>query len=134
MLTKSQRFKAGSWKYMLLVPVLLGCTFLMATNSPEVEYPLQGNSKTFKGNTFTWRESDTLFYDKQRQRAELVPAQSKVKPQIIESMNEEPVYQNDFLELPATFGNTDTAFAHFIIKEFRALRKILRIALFIWLM
>ena len=123
MLTKSQSFKAGSWKYMLLVPVLLGCTLLMATNSHDVEYPLQGNSKTFKGNTFTWRESDTLFYDKQRQRAELVPAQSKIKPQIIESMNDEPVYQNDFLQYPATFGNADTAFAHFIIKEFRALRK-----------
>lgn len=121
MLTKIHRLKPGNRVYLLLVPVLLGSTLLTAKPADKGE--IQGNKLSFKGNVFTWRQSDTLFYDREKGQAELIPANTTIKPQVIVGMNNEPVYRNDYLQMQATYGNTVTAFADYVKEEFHKLRQ-----------
>jgi beta-lactamase regulating signal transducer with metallopeptidase domain len=121
MLTKKQRFSSGNWSYLLLIPVLMVCTFLMANS--RVNDPLNGNQKVFRGNIFSWREDDSSFSDGQKEDVELMPGYKNGKPRVIISMNDERVYQNDSLQMKATYGDADTAFASYVIKEFRGLCK-----------
>jgi beta-lactamase regulating signal transducer with metallopeptidase domain len=123
MLTKINGFKSDNRKYLLLIPALLACTFLMAKTNTEVENEIPGNKISFNGNMLTFRQSDTLFYDRVKGKAELVPANSKVKQQVVVGINNEPVYRNDYLQMQAGFGNTSTAFADYIRDEFQKLRK-----------
>ncbi len=123
MLTKKHSLKPGNWKYLLLIPALLGCSFLMARTNPEDGIALQGNQKTFKGNTFTWRESDTLYYDKKKDHLELIPAYSKNKLHVVTTINGETVYRNDFLQSPASFGKKAGDFGDYVVKEYQELRK-----------
>jgi hypothetical protein len=121
MLTKKQRFSSGNWSYLLLIPVLMGCTLLMANTI--VNDPLKGNQKVFRGNVFSWREDDSSISDGQKEDVQLMPGYKKGKSQVIISMNDEKVYQNDSLQTKATYGDADTAFASYLIKEFRGLCK-----------
>lgn len=120
MLTKIHSLRPGTRKYLLLIPVLLCCAFLSAKPSDKVE--IQGNRMISNGNVLIWRQSDTLFYDKEKGQVELVPANAKVKPQVIVGINDEPVYRNDYLQMQATYGNTATAFADYVKEEFHKLR------------
>lgn len=123
MLTKINNLKPGNRKYMLLLPTLLACTFLMAKSNTKAEEELQGNKMYFKGNVLTWRQSDTLFYDKEKGQAERVPSSAKVKPQVITGINNEPVYRNDYLQMQASYGGSNTAFGDYVKEEFQKLRK-----------
>lgn len=123
MLTKIHSLRPHNRKYLLLIPVLLGCTFLMAKPADKGGIEIQGNKMSFKGNVFTWRQSDTLFYDKEKGQAELISSNAAVKPQVIIGINNEPVYRNDYLQMQATYGNTGTAFADYVKEEFHKLRK-----------
>ena len=122
MLTKTNSFKTDNRKYLLLIPALLGCTFLMA-KSANKKTPIQGNKIVYQGNTLTWVSSDTIFYDKQQGKAETVQANAKVKPQVIVGINDEAVLRNDYLQTQASYGNNTTAFAEYIKEEFHKLRE-----------
>lgn len=123
MLTKIHNLRPHNRRYLLLIPVLLGCTFLMAKPADKGGIEIQGNKMSFKGNVFTWRQSDTLFYDKEKGKAELISSNAAVKPQVIVGINNEPVYRNDYLQMQATYGNAGTAFADYVKEEFHKLRK-----------
>lgn len=118
MLTKIHRLKPNNRSYLLLIPVLLACALLTAKSADKRQMEIQGNKIYFNGNVFTWRSTDTLFYDKEKGRAELIPSNAKIKPQIIVDVNNEPVYRNDYLQMQATYGDTATAFAVYIKDEF----------------
>jgi beta-lactamase regulating signal transducer with metallopeptidase domain len=106
MLTKKQNQKPGGWKYVLIVPALLGCTFLMAkTTATKVERLRQGDITTFKGNSIKWRTD------------------IKVKNQIVYNLNGEQVYQNESLKMPATYGSTERAYEDYINDEFAKISK-----------
>jgi hypothetical protein len=109
-------------KKLLLLPALLGCTLLTANADPKTGCAVQGNQMTFKGNSFTWRETDTISYNQKTGYAEHVPVTAKTKPQLIVSMNNEPVHRNDFLQTQASYGKTEDAFVDYIIQEFRMAR------------
>jgi hypothetical protein len=122
--TRKQRLISGSAKYLLLIPVLLGFSYLMAkTNgNSNTEHVLQSNETSFNGNTFAWRGTDTLFYDKETGQVDTV-AKGKPKKQIIYSMNGEKVYQNEYLITPATHDSAEIAYREYIRKAFWALCK-----------
>ncbi len=119
MLTKRQNQKSDGWKYLLLIPAVLGCTFLMA-RAASGERVQQGNVTYYKDNTFVWRHSDTLSYDRSTKRAEREAVDAKVKNQIISSMNNEPVYRNEYLAAPASYGLTELAYVENLQKKFSA--------------
>lgn len=54
MLTNNK--KTSSWKYLLLVPALMGCAVLLAQSSTYAQRIKEGNVTTFKGNKFYWKE------------------------------------------------------------------------------
>lgn len=122
MLTKINGSKSNNRKYLLLIPVMLGCTFLMANSNSKAE-EIQGNKMSFKGKVLTWRQSDTVFYDKEKGKAEIVSANAKIKPLVIVGINDEPVFRNDYLQIQASYGNTSTAFADYVKDEFQKLRE-----------
>lgn len=123
MLTKINSLKSHNRRYLLLIPVLLGCTILTAKSADKAAAEIQGNKMSFKGNVLTWRPSDTLFYDKEKGQPELVSSNAAIKPQVIVGINNEPVYRNDYLQMQATYGNTGTAFADYVKEEFHKRRK-----------
>ncbi len=123
MLTKVNKPGAGNRMYLLLIPVLLGSTFLAAKPADNSGAGIQGNKLSYKGNILTWRQSDTLFYDKAKGHAELTPANTTVKQKVIVGVNNEPVYRNDYLLAQASYGSTETAFADYVKEEFHKLRK-----------
>lgn len=118
MLMKIHSLKPNNRRYLLLIPVLLTCIFLTAKSVDKRQMEIQGNKIYFNGNVFTWRSSDTLFYDKEKGKAQLIPSSATIKPQVIVSVNNDPVYRNDCLQMQATYGNTATAFADYIRREF----------------
>lgn len=118
MLTQKQHLKSGNRRYLLLAPVLFGCTFLMAKTAADTESADRPKAVTYQGNTFKWRSTDTLFYDRQTRQAKLAPADARLKKQIIFSMNGVPVYQNELLSTPASYGNDERAYADYMRKEF----------------
>lgn len=123
MLTKINSPGPQNRRYLLLIPVLLGCTLLTAKSADKAEAEIQGNKMSFKGNVFTWRPSDTLFYNKEKGQAELISSNAAIKPQVIVGINNEPVYRNDYLQMQASYGNSETAFADYVKEEFHKLRK-----------
>lgn len=123
MLTKINGSQPDKRKYLLLIPTLLACTFLMAKTNTKAGNEIPGNKMSYKGNILTLRQSDTLSYDIEKGQAELVSASAKKKAQIIVGINDEPVYRNDYLRAQATYGNTGTAFADYVKEEFHKLRK-----------
>lgn len=130
MLTKRNKQKTGAWKYFLVIPVLLGCTFLMAKDATKTSNADMGNITNYKGNTFKWRGSDTLVYDKSKRAAILMPmdtkfpyAQIRQKRQVAYEMNGEPVYENEYLKTPAQYGSVDRAYETYLQTEFSAANK-----------
>lgn len=123
MLTKINGSGSDNRKYLLLLPALVACTFLMGKSNAERLPEIPGNKMSYKGDILTWRQSDTLFYDKDKGQAELVPANAKIKPRVIVGINDEPVYNNDHLQAQASYGHASTAFADYVKEEFQKLRK-----------
>jgi len=117
MLTKRHNRKPGAWKYLFLIPALFVCTVLMARTIS------QDNVTTYKGNTFAWRQTDTLFYDAEKKRPALASAKADKKKQIIYNMNGEPVYQNEYLKTPATNSKNQEAYIDYLKEKFHALCK-----------
>ncbi|MGN6569474.1 MAG: M56 family metallopeptidase [Flavipsychrobacter sp.] len=115
MLTKTQSRLSGTRKYFLFIPAMFVCTVLMA------DTVWQNNITTFKGNKFAWRETDTLYYNKDKNRAELASASGQRKAPIIYSMNDEPVYQNEYLHAPATNLKGEQQFIDYLIVHFHEL-------------
>lgn len=118
MLTRKHHVKSGSWKYLLIAPVLFSCTFLMAKAGDDAENTARPKEMTYQGNTFKWRGTDTVFYDRQTKQARLASANARAKKQIIFSMNGAPVYRNELLSSPANYGTTERAYADMLGKEF----------------
>lgn len=115
MLTKKQDRPTSTWKYFLVVPALLACTFLMAkaTDKPE---PSPENTTAYKGNTFTWGAADTVFYDQAQNRT--IPIPEAARHTKIVRMNNEPVYQNEYLKTPASYGSAEMDYADYLRQEF----------------
>ena len=120
MLTQQNKMNPNAWKYLFLFPALLCCTLLMAKNTGSTERTRQGQITSYRGNTFTWRKTDTIFYDKEHNRAILAPDGDTSKQQIICKMNDEAVYQNEYLSTPATFGADPTSYSHYLKEQFVA--------------
>lgn len=115
MLTQKHSLTSASWKYLLLIPALLGCTFLMARATTKTT---PGYATSFKDRTFLWRETDTFFYDREKKQAARTPA-ALPKKQIIYEMNGEPVYQNEYQAVPATCGPSAMSYIEYLNIAFR---------------
>lgn len=116
MLTKDQNRKSSTWKYLLFLPALLICTVLMANPT------WRSNVTIFKGNTFAWRETDTMYYNAEKHRPEIA-AQTRDRRQIIYSMNDQPVYLNEYLKAPAVFAGKEEEYIDYLKETFHALCK-----------
>jgi len=116
MLTKNQNRKRSPWKYLLFIPTLLICTVLMANPT------WRSNVTVFKGNTFAWRETDTMYYNAEKHRPEIA-AKTRDRRQIIYSMNNQPVYLNEYLKTPATFSGKEEDYIDYLKETFHALCK-----------
>ena len=112
MLTNTNRLRPGGWKYLLVLPALLGCTLLMAKSAVNGQRNKEGNLTTYNGNTFKWKTGTKARWDKPEEKAE-----------VIYEMNGMPVYQSEDLATPASFGKEKRAFIEYIQKEFVIRRK-----------
>jgi beta-lactamase regulating signal transducer with metallopeptidase domain len=122
MLTKKQNSGSGNWKYLVLLPAMLGCSLLMATTSPNIDDVLPGNQTVYKGNTFTLKTIDTS--DKRKDDfLEKGFVRTPLKPQVVVSINDEPVYQKSEVQTQAVYNTGSTSFAEQMIDQFHELRK-----------
>ena len=128
MLTRKNNLTPGTWKYLLLIPTLLGCTLLTAKKAGDEERVAVGNNLTYHGNTFTFRETDTIYFSPRAHQLIRVMKPpydyhyaNPDRPKIISQMNGEPVYRNEMLDNPATFDGSDTAYFNTLKKQFVAL-------------
>ena len=122
------KHKPGTWKYLLLIPTLLGCTLLTAKKASEEERVAVGNNVTYHGNKFTYRETDTVYFSPRAHQLLRVMKppldyhlSAQHRPKIISQMNGEPVYRNELLDNPATFDGSDTAYFTSLKNQFIAL-------------
>ncbi len=120
MLTKKQHRKSGAWKYLFLVPATLGCTFLMAKTAGNEYRVRQGNVTTYIGNAFKWRQSVLTSVATIKEGGK---SYTGSKSESIYEMNGEPVYQNEYLKEPASFGSNEMAYSDYLRKEFEKQRK-----------
>ncbi len=119
MLSQKPHVTGSDRKYLLLIPALIVCTFLMTKAAAKTERALKPNETAFNGNIFSWR--DTAVTDETP--ATSLPAGNKAKRQVITGMNGEPVYTNESLKQPASFGTDNMSYVGYINKELRMLTK-----------
>ena len=120
MLTQQNKMNPNAWKYLFLLPALLCCTLLMAKNAGRGERIRQGQTTSYNGNTLTWRKTDTLFYNKAINRVQLIPEDDTAKKEIICKLNDEAVYQNEYLSTPASFGADQMSYSNYLKEQFVA--------------
>ncbi len=123
MQTNTQRTKQVGWKYILVLAVVLGGSFLIARAIAGEDSAASGYESEYKGNKFEWRNTDTLFYDRKLAHTELASAHRRPRRQLIFRMNGEPVYQNEYLHRPASWMGDDKAYIRHIELEFSQLCK-----------
>ena len=119
MLTKKNNFRAGNWKYTLIIPALLGCSLLTAKTESNGNYSRGRQEISYNGNIFKWRNSDTMYYDRQENKPRVVTYQYDRPSQVIYVLNDEPVYRNEYLESPATYGKGQTKYFDYLLEGLR---------------
>lgn len=96
MLTQSRNKRP--WKYLALVPALLGCTLLMARSDNNDQKNRVGDRTTYAGNTFDWKKQPTDSVKlKDPVSGKRYTVREVAPPQII-SMNGAKVYHEDSLK------------------------------------
>lgn len=113
MLTKDRKTHSG-WKYLLAIPAIFSCTFLMAQATHKEERVRTGDKTVYQGNAFYWSKtvSDTLIIEDPvtgEQRTMVQPQE----PQIIR-MNREPVIDNKSAAVPAQFRNGNKNYGEYL--------------------
>ena len=83
----TQRGKMSTWKFLALVPAVMGCTLLMARTNDTGQRIRTGDITTFRGNTFDWLRTvvDTILVEDPATK-EIQKTWARANPQII-SMN-----------------------------------------------
>ncbi len=83
----TQKGKMNTWKFMALVPALMGCTLLMARTNDTGQRVRTGDITTYRGNTFDWLRNtvDTILVEDPATK-EIQKIWTRSNPQII-SMN-----------------------------------------------
>lgn len=100
MLTSLKNPIRSNWKYLTVLPALLACTFFLA----RAEGPSRiqnGNSTTYKGNTFQWSEPsvDSIQVIDPVSGEQLF--MTKENPPVIVKANDAPVYTSEEVNLSA---------------------------------
>lgn len=116
----TKRLKYGNNRYLLLIPALLGCSLLVANTADKSNINLRADQSSFQGSTLTWRQTDTMFYDRATGELQLHHPSSDPR-QIITQINNEPVYQNEYLSSPAGWGNNEMSYTAYLRREFKGL-------------
>ena len=115
MLTKKQGVRTPNLRYLLLVPVLLSCTFIMAKNAAD--------TPNYKNNDLTWRATDTLFFNRITKHVILVNEYQKEPRQVVTSINGDVVYQNEYVPIPASSGDSASFYTEYVRTKFIELVK-----------
>lgn len=114
-----KHLKYSNKRYLFLIPALLGCSLLVANTADKNNSILQDDQTSFKGYTLTWRKTDTAFYDKASRKAQLLHPSAE-RRNIVTQINDEPVYQNEYLSSPASWGNNEMSYPAYLRREFNS--------------